>query len=860
MADFVPHSQRAIAPAVLAITLISIALWLPFGFKTTGLVEEWSLASAFNEGQKLFFVDQNSVYHEHATRPLSFAPFNLAYLLDPNSFVGLNLLLLTLFVSRGVFAYLLLRALLPGRDTLAFFAAVIFLLYPADAGWFALRAINVHFAITWYLAAAYLLLVYFEKPNVKLLVLMWAAVFVSVLTYEIVYPVIAITPVLLLYKAHRLNRRVIVTTFLWYLFPILAGLRVLFILLTPATTLYTTSVISQTLRIDLIPQRIVQVYWRSFIGGWAEALHSMQRPLLQLLLGLASAATSLAVLNHLMRRSPIDKKIRIFQPLLLFGFGLAFIILGFSPYLLSSVISAQIWRTFYLPSFGAALCIALLIDRLLGWKRTGQIVATLLVFVASASAYQQHESYVVLSLEQQRLLGEMLQIAPAINGETTVVVIYDDGMIPRDVWHFAYGLHFRHALDYLYDTTGINAFLCASSEVVTLEGQCQFRENEFFYNTPIVTATEVVESQSTPYHDLLVFEYTYENELQLVENLNAYFDHTSPLDYQPSRHILQPTTQPNTRMFSCWPITICTIPPVTLLPINPGRLEFSSEMIVGPGWRGSEVGSRWNNTFRWIGSPIARIPLRLDEQGLLQLEFLVTGWLQPETLDALELFINHQRIPIAYTATEQGVLYTADVPTETVARQEVDFLEFRLPKLDTVSETDMQLGVAIDWMTIVPMATLLPINPGRLEFSSEMVVGPGWRGSEVDSRWNNTFRWTNATRAQVPLRLDEQGPLQLEFLVTGWLQAETLDALQLFINDQRIPVAYSMTERGALYTANVPAGTVARQEVDFLEFRLPKLNTVSGTDIQLGVALDWMTIVPTSQGIYPTSTTEPSEP
>jgi hypothetical protein len=408
----------------------------------------------------------------------------------------------------------------------------------------------------------------------------------------------------------------------------------------------------------------------------------------------------------------------------------------------------------------------------------------------------------------------------------------------------------------MYDTSRINAFLCASSEVGTLQGRCQFHQSEFFYDTPIVTSSVKIGSQSAAYNDLLVLEYTYKNNLQIVDNLTVYLNHPSPSAYQPMQHILPSTTQPNTSMFTCWPVTVCTVAPVSRLPLNPTRLEFDSAMMVGAGWRASEVGSRWNNTFRWTTARRASVPLRLDEQGPLQLEFLVTGWLQNDTLDALQLFINDQQIPVSYSMIEQGALYTATVPAGTVAHQEVDFLELRLPKLDTVSGTDVQFGVALDWMTFVPMATLLPLNPSRLEFDSAMIVGPGWRASEVGSRWNNTFRWTTDRRASVPLRLDEHGPLQLEFLVTGWLQSDTLDALQLFINDQQIPVSYSMIEQGALYTATVPAGTVAVQEVDFLELRLPKLDTVSGTDIQLGVALDWMTIVPDSQEISPTSTTQ----
>ncbi len=49
--------------------LIVSLLWVPFGFKTTGLVEEWEVVNIL-QSQNLFFLTENTPIAAHRIRPL----------------------------------------------------------------------------------------------------------------------------------------------------------------------------------------------------------------------------------------------------------------------------------------------------------------------------------------------------------------------------------------------------------------------------------------------------------------------------------------------------------------------------------------------------------------------------------------------------------------------------------------------------------------------------------------------------------------------------------------------------------------------------------------------------------------------
>ena len=97
-------------------------------------------------------------------------------------------------------------------------------------------------------------------------------------------------------------------------------------------------------------------------------------------------------------------------------------------------------------------------------------------------------------------------------------------------------------------------------------------------------------------------------------------------------------------------------------------------------------------------APRATIPLQLQDESLHQIEFVVITALTSEMLDSVQLYLNDVPIDISYTITEQGVLYRGVIPPGTVNLREIDDLEFRVPHLDTVPDTDVQLGIAVDWV------------------------------------------------------------------------------------------------------------------------------------------------------------------
>src|SRR6476469_5862370 len=71
--------------------LLTLVLWLPFSFKTTGLVEEWGVLRVIDSGSELFFTTPNSPLGPHRMRPLEVFVHAAARALDPKSFLFFNI-------------------------------------------------------------------------------------------------------------------------------------------------------------------------------------------------------------------------------------------------------------------------------------------------------------------------------------------------------------------------------------------------------------------------------------------------------------------------------------------------------------------------------------------------------------------------------------------------------------------------------------------------------------------------------------------------------------------------------------------------------------------------------------------------
>src|SRR5215475_6547148 len=113
-------------PLVAVFTLV-IVLWIPFGLKVTGLMEEWMVLHSIESGVPS---DRNEDYAMFITtgvqrmRPLAAVAPIIGYDMTPDSFVGFNLVMALLFVGKGILLYLILRKFAPHNRVYALLVAL----------------------------------------------------------------------------------------------------------------------------------------------------------------------------------------------------------------------------------------------------------------------------------------------------------------------------------------------------------------------------------------------------------------------------------------------------------------------------------------------------------------------------------------------------------------------------------------------------------------------------------------------------------------------------------------------------------------------------------------------------------------
>lgn len=654
----------------------------------------------------------------HAIRPMHFVPNAAAYALDPGSFLGYNLLHILILIGKGIIAFALVRRLMPRHDVLAFTIAVLFIIYPGTTGVFTFRAINVHAMVMFYVAAAYLLMLYWDEPRWWRLLLLWGALLMSLLIYESVFPAVALTPILLVFRARGLTRRVIAVSLLWWLMPLVAGLRIVLILLTtPSTALYQARYSMHSMQFDGLLGAVPGMVLRSFPGGWQEALSGLRSAGTLLVPAVVSAVVVLSISLVLARRwQPVHRARRADYGLMIAG-ALGLMLAAYAPYLPFPAYHTVYLVTQPLPSLGAAVVLLAVLFVLLRRKALFAVAASVLMFVASASAYQQHASYRALSLQQQRFLGQVLEIAPMLASETHVIVIDRTGLM-NSIWFFGPDGSMSVALQYLYGVPELDTTICFAPDMRsnTPGTHCVFDQESFSLMAddqmpPGSTddapppGDEQPASRRSLNSDLLVLDYSLDRELALVEDLSAYTQGASPAGYQPAARIVAGENAVSTRLFECWPIEECTI---SLLggvlggvPEGAQRIEFDDSAAIGSGWRGPEV-SQNGESFQWMVDTSAVVWTRLDEENAYQIQLQLIGWLTPETLASVRLIFNET--PLDISVSSDGALFTAEI-APGLASREFDQIEVRVDHLDTVPGTDVQLGVAADWLQVTPLET-----------------------------------------------------------------------------------------------------------------------------------------------------------
>ena len=130
---------------ILPTAVLVAALWLPFGFSLTGLIEEWDLLGWFTTSGLFFNVHADGPIPQHLLRPLLPLTFGVAYLIDSDSFFGFHLMMIgALLVKGAAMTFLVGRA--TKSQKYGVMAAVFLLLYPADTMQLSFRSLHINWS------------------------------------------------------------------------------------------------------------------------------------------------------------------------------------------------------------------------------------------------------------------------------------------------------------------------------------------------------------------------------------------------------------------------------------------------------------------------------------------------------------------------------------------------------------------------------------------------------------------------------------------------------------------------------------------------------------------------------------------
>ena len=503
------------AMAASCFTVMAIALWLPFGLNITDFSDAWVFYGSLDAGLPLL----------SDSRPFQLVMYHLAYAVDPNSFIGPNLLMLLLFIGKSLAVYGSLRLILPQLPVIAFLSAALLMLFPADTGTFWLAAFNVHSPVFFFFLAVLALVWYWRRPHWLKLLLMGGALVWS-FTYEANYPLIVLAPLLLWLMEGRLSRRVLRVTLLWYAVPVIMVARLILLAGQSGSGafLYQEALLQQGLGGGSIFSRIadsmLRAYQRNIGTGWVETVLNFKLSFNRqhLLIAIVVSILSAFVAWWHIRQSAW--RLGLWQGVTLIVAGLVIIGAGFVPFVITNYRDIN-YRVFFLSAVGGALIavtVLMVISQLSERMRRIVFIPAMLaplilnsrlsmaaaaasgagllllparvlllclssglVLIGTLGMLHQHDLYATMPLRQHWLQAAMIQQAPAVDTDAVLVLLDETDDMRGAAAFEARRDVFDSSLKYLYHSQAITAVLCATASTRPdgLIGQCSFQGYDF---------------------------------------------------------------------------------------------------------------------------------------------------------------------------------------------------------------------------------------------------------------------------------------------------------------------------------------------------------------------------------------------
>jgi len=684
------------------IFLLTLVLWLPFSFKTTGLIEEWGVIRVMETGSQLFFITPNSVLGPHRMRPLEVFIHSLAHALDPNSFLFFNVFqLLFMFGKTAAVCWLVLQ-FLPGRRLLAFTASALFLLYPADWAQFTFRAIHIQVAVCSYLLAVCLLIVFVRRPKRGGWLALSAAgllLLFSLMTYQIALPLALLTPLAMLAFVRVSNRRLWTASAVWYAAVAVAVGYAAWAMRAGTGTPYELDLVASSSPMADVMSAIGLAYQRqvtSWATGWRElGLYPALRS--TVIAGTAVfAATGIWVARQERRdqsRQPLSARRYLTVALI----ASAIVLLGMAVFLTLPTHRRQDFRIYFLSMAGSAVVLSLVlfgISRVARRFRDAVFVGLALPFVALGYTFalQDHQYFVNYSLVEQQILQDLIAQAPRLTPDSYVVFM-DHTQAIDDDYVFSYGLYLDAAVNYVYGDQTIGTGYCPLASPGARKIICTFDASSLQIKGSAIDVT-------VPYDRVVFLTNDVDDHFRLVTPDQLARDH-EVVGYAP--HARLAGTAPPARaatMFSCEPALSC------VRDQKGSRTSFDLPYTgpIGRGWRSSEA-DVGGGTVRWSVTVSPVINVNLQSGADLALEFRVSDWLAPDVIDSLTLRVNETAIPLTYEPGQpKGRLYHGVLPREVLARSGARTqLVFHVSRLAPVpTAPDQLLGIALSSLRIRP--------------------------------------------------------------------------------------------------------------------------------------------------------------
>lgn len=461
-------TMRAAGYFALASTILVCLLWLPFGFGMVGNIEEWDILSLLTRHGVFFFAGENSPLASHRLRPLTAAPNAVAYLLSPDSFVGMHLLQMASLIVKGTAAGLMGYWLLRSR-LYAVMLALLVIVLPADTMQLSFRSFHINCAVALGMAGVAGLLYAYERREalgrggLVLSLLSAVGLGVAIQIYEVALIFVPF-PFLMLWARHgvrgtlRIAFKQLPVTLCWGL-AVAVCLGYIYTVLAHGSTYQSSVVGGQSTSMQMVQERLWVLTFtgmgRALVGGWVDAVMILIEEFRNYIYVVVTGAIIAALLAYAARRGPpatttpepaVAMRGLSARVVLI---GLVMAAFGYLPFLSSPAHMAISQRTFLFATFGAGLATVGLLALLFGNRRARVSLAagTVLVTLGLAAQMFQFQHYQKLSDTERQVLANVVTTVPAIGPETNVVILDGSERI-SSVWMLRDNMF--HALTYLY--------------------------------------------------------------------------------------------------------------------------------------------------------------------------------------------------------------------------------------------------------------------------------------------------------------------------------------------------------------------------------------------------------------------------